>query len=67
MNARRLMLSVVAAVVGSLVFACVPALAAEAPTIVSESVSTVEVTAATLEAEIDPGAARKPPITSNTA
>jgi len=45
--------------VGGLVFASVPALAVgpEAPTIMSESVANVEATAATLEAEINPGGA----------
>src|SRR5580692_11428888 len=53
MNARRLILSVFAMVVGSLVFGSVPALAAEAPGLVV--VEGVTATSATFQGELNPG------------
>lgn len=57
--ARRLFVATLCVLVGGLVLSSASALAVgpEAPTIMSESVETVEATAATLQAEIDPGGA----------
>lgn len=50
-------LAVLAVALGVLVFATAPALAAVAPTVGEESVSDVASTSATLEGQVDPGAA----------
>ncbi len=59
MNARRLILPVLAAMLGALVFACVPALAsaAEAPKVEEGFVSDVASSSATLNATVNPGGA----------
>jgi hypothetical protein len=59
MNVRRLILSVLAAMLGALVCACVPALAsaAEAPKVEEAFVTNVASTSATLEATVNPGGA----------